>query len=201
VGTLVTAATETRAGATIDPAQLGVLVWIDAREAVVVRWTGEEAAIERLSSDVPAHARAARHVRYDPLTRHGGPDRQSAVERRRIEHLDRFVDMAGPASPRQYLVIVGGTVTSGWARLRELDAWPARGRSTSAAPITRAERQPSPWEHIGAGPRRQRLCGETGQMTGSATSCRSPVIMAPPARDRVTTCLVDARLHVVVLPV
>lgn len=161
----MTAATGNRAGATADLAQLGVLVWIDAREAVVVRWTGEEAAIERLSSDVPAHARAARHVRYDPLTRHGGPDRQSAVERRRIEHLDRFVDLvAGRLAEDEDVVIVGhGTVHERLeARLRELDAQGHRSRTINVRRADRpTERQlvAELREHIGAAPRRRRLAG------------------------------------------
>jgi len=159
----VTAATETRGtGPIVDPARLGVLVWIDAREAVVVRWTGEEAAIERLASDVPAHGRAARHVRYDPLTRHGGPDRQSAVERRRIEHLDRFVDaVAGRLAGDESIVVVGhGTVHERLvARLRELDGPGHRSRSIEARRADRpTERQlvAELREHIGASPRRRR---------------------------------------------
>ena len=160
----MTAATETRGeGPIVDPARLGVLVWIDAREAVVVRWTGEQAAIERLPSDVPAHARATRHVRYDPLTRHGGPDRQSAGERRRIEHLDRFVDaVAGRLTGDDYIVVVGhGTVHERLvARLRELDGQGHRSRSIEARRADRpTERQlvAELREHIGAAPRRRRL--------------------------------------------
>ena len=161
----MTAATETEArpDTTADIAHRGVLVWIDAREAVVVRWTGEEAAIERLASDVPAHARATRHVRYDPLTRHGGPDRQSAGERRRIAHLDRFVDaVAGRLDRDESVVVVGhGTVHERLeARLRELDSQVRRSRTINVRRADRAtERQlvAELREHLGAGPRRQRV--------------------------------------------
>jgi len=162
----MTTATSTQVGPVVGTMESGVravLVWIDAREAIVVRWTGEEAAIERRASDVPAHARATRHVRYDPLTRHGGPDRQSAGERRRIEHLDRFVDaVAGRLERDEYVVIVGhGTVHERLeARLRELDA---QGRRSRTINVRRADRPTERQlvaelrEHIGAGPRRRGL--------------------------------------------
>jgi hypothetical protein len=161
----MTTAAEVRPGATVEAGGRAVLVWIDAREAVVVRWTGEEGAIERLASDVPAHSRATRHVRYDPLTRHGGPDRQSGLERRRIEHLDRFVDaVAGRLTEDEYVVIVGhGTVHERLeARLRELDAQGHRARTINTRRADRpTERQlvAELREHIGAGPRRQRKGG------------------------------------------
>ena len=151
-----------------DPGDAGAraaLAWIAAREAIVVRWTGEEAAIERVRSDVPAHARATRHVRYDPATRHGGPDRQAAGERRRIEHLDRFVDaVASRLAGDDDLVIVGhGTVHERLeARLRELDAQGHRSRTINVRRADRpTERQlvAELREHIGAGPRRQRVGG------------------------------------------
>ena len=159
----MTGATEVRPGMAVAAGPRAVLVWIDAREAVVVRWTGEEGAIERLASDVPAHARATGHVRYDPLTRHGGPDRQSAGERRRIEHLDRFVDaVAGRLSEDEYVVIVGhGTVHERLeSRLRELDGQAHRSRTINVRRADRpTERQlvAELREHIGAGPRRQHV--------------------------------------------
>ncbi|MEW5990426.1 MAG: hypothetical protein AB1736_03655 [Chloroflexota bacterium] len=162
MGGLVSAATVTGPGPDAPAATAGhaALVWIDAREAVVVRWTGEEAAIERLASDVPAHVRATGHVRYDPATRHGGPDRQAAGERRRIEALDRFVDaVAGRVARDDYLVIVGhGTVHERLeARLRELDEASHRSRAINLRRADRpTERQlvAELREHLGAGPRR-----------------------------------------------
>jgi hypothetical protein len=167
VGSLVSAATATepRPVGRGDSSLRAALVWIDAREAVVVRWTGEEAAIERVASDVPAHARATRHIRYDPLTRHGGPDRQAAGERRRIEHLDRFVDaVAGRLARDDYLVIVGRGVVHERleARIRERDGQAHRSRTINVRRADRpTERQlvAELREHIGAGPRRQRVGG------------------------------------------
>jgi hypothetical protein len=39
------------------------LVWIDSREAIIVRWLDGTARLERLESEVPAHHRATGHVR------------------------------------------------------------------------------------------------------------------------------------------
>jgi hypothetical protein len=101
------------------------LVWIDAREAVVVGWRDGRAAIERLASDVPAHHRATGHVRHDPTTRHGGGGPpQSAGEPNRLEHLERFVgQVAGRLPPDDDLIILGpGTVGERLARhVRETD--------------------------------------------------------------------------------
>jgi hypothetical protein len=157
VGSIVTAATATRRVA---------LVWIDSRDAIVVRWTGTEALVERLASDVPVHGRATRHVRYDPLTRHGGGgSEQAAEERRRIEHLDRFVDeVIGRIADDEDLVLVGhGTVHERLeARVRELDRRAHRARSVE---VRRAD-QPTERqlvaelrEHVGAAPRRRHVGG------------------------------------------
>lgn len=89
------------------------LVWIDAREAVIVRWQDDEALVERLPSDVPAHHRSTGHVRHDPAVRHGGGGpAQAADEPRRLEHLARFVDeVASRLPPDDDLLILGpGTV-------------------------------------------------------------------------------------------
>jgi hypothetical protein len=68
------------------------LVWIDAREAIIVRRRDGRTSLVRLTSDVPAHHRATGHVRHDPVVRHGGGGRsQTAGEPRRLEHLGRFV--------------------------------------------------------------------------------------------------------------
>ena len=69
------------------------LVWIDAREARIVTWADDEARLERLESEVPAHRASTGHVRHDPLVRHGGGGTpQTAGEPHRLEHIARFVD-------------------------------------------------------------------------------------------------------------
>jgi hypothetical protein len=92
------------------------LVWIDSREAIIVRLTDQDATLERLESDVPAHHRATGHVRHEPGTRHGGGRDQSAGEPHRLEHLERFIDavaarltdvddvlLLGPGTVREHL--------------------------------------------------------------------------------------------------
>jgi hypothetical protein len=84
------------------------LVWVDAREAVIVRWHGGEVQVERLHSDVPAHHRATGHVRHDPNVRHGGGGAQDAGEANRLEHLARFIDLvATHLPPDGELLILG----------------------------------------------------------------------------------------------
>jgi len=95
--------------------QLGTtLVWIDAREAVIVRGVTPEVfdpVIERLESDVPAHHKSGGHVRHVPPN-YGSGAPESGEERRRLEHLARFVaTVAEHLPPDQHLLILGpGTV-------------------------------------------------------------------------------------------
>jgi hypothetical protein len=88
------------------------LVWIDAREAVIVRLEDAGPHLERVASDVPAHHRSTGDVAHDPRFRHGGPGPAAAGEPHRIEHLRRFVDdVADRLQPDEDLVILGqGTV-------------------------------------------------------------------------------------------
>jgi hypothetical protein len=91
------------------------LVWIDAREAKIVRLRRGRAYLVRLTSDVPAHHRATGRVRHDPLVRHGGGGRpQTAGEPRRLEHLDRFV-----AKVTDRLADDGDVLVSGPGTVRE----------------------------------------------------------------------------------
>jgi hypothetical protein len=122
------------------------LVWIDAREAVIVGWHGDSAQIERVGSDVPAHRRSTGHVRHDPATRHGGGGSpQSAGEPHRLEHLERFVDLvAARLPPDDDLIVLGpGTVREHLERhVREIDDRQGRVRDISAEPSPRrTERQ------------------------------------------------------------
>jgi hypothetical protein len=102
-----------------DGGRSSALVWIDAREAVIIHVQGDRAPIERVESDVPAHHRATGHVRHDPAVRHGGGGSpQSAGEPHRIEHLNRFVgDIANRLAAGDDLLILGpGTVHERLAR-------------------------------------------------------------------------------------
>lgn len=115
-----------------DNARPVTLVWIDAREAVIVRIQGDRARLDRVESEVPAHHRATGHVRHDPAVRHGGGGSpQTAGEPHRIEHLKRFVvDISNRLPPGDDLLILGpGTVHERLARhLSESDGHHQRHR-------------------------------------------------------------------------
>lgn len=100
-----------------------LLVWIDAEEAVLVRWD-REAHVDRLRSEVPARREATGHVRHDPAVRHGGGGAaQDKIERDREEHLRAFVaSVAAAVDPGEEVEIVGpGTVRTDLARLLVAD--------------------------------------------------------------------------------
>jgi hypothetical protein len=138
------------------------LVWIDAREAVIVRWADDRSRVERIQSDVPAHHRATGHVRHDPAVRHGGGGRpQTAGEPHRLEHLKRFVeDVADRTAPEDDLLILGpGVVRERLARrIRELDDDRERSRSVTcqpAMPATDRQLIARLRQFAGAAPRRR----------------------------------------------
>lgn len=85
------------------------LVWVDAREAVLIRMEGDRTWIERVESEVPAHHRATGHVRHDPAVRHGGGGGpQTAGEPHRLEHLKRFIaEVANRLPAHDPLLILG----------------------------------------------------------------------------------------------
>jgi hypothetical protein len=118
-----------------DDHRASTLVWIDAREAVIVRLQGGRARIERVESEVPAHRRATGHVRPDPGIRHGGGGSpQTAGEPHRIEHLNRFVgDIAHRLASGDDLLVLGpGTTHERLARrLSESDGQHGRHRDIS----------------------------------------------------------------------
>ncbi len=85
------------------------LVWIDAREAVIARWSGGAAGFKHLGSDVPARHRSTGHLRHRPEVRHGGGrPSQNALERHRQEHLARFIDEVARRLPDDEDVIILG---------------------------------------------------------------------------------------------
>ena len=119
------------------------LVWIDAREAIVVRWIEGAAVVERIESDVPSHHRSTGHVRHDPGGCHGGGPPKSAGERHRLEHLARFLDTVTDVLPDEddLLLLGPGTVHEHLARLmHERDSLDRRERSIAAEPATRKTR-------------------------------------------------------------
>jgi hypothetical protein len=139
------------------------LIWIDAREAVVVRWHAGDVHLERFHSDVPSHHKATGHVRYDPTVRHGGGAPKDTGEANRLEHLTRFVDLvAGHVPPDDALVILGpGTVRDRLAhRVRETDRHASRTRSVTCEAATRlTDRQLVARARRVAGEERRRTVG------------------------------------------
>lgn len=122
------------------------LVWIDAREAIVVRRVDGVSRYDRIESDVPAHHRATGNVRHDPSVRHGGGGPpQTAGEPHRLEHLARFLDAVAARLPRdEDLLLVGpGTVREHLARqIAEMDARHRAVRAVrceAASPMTRRQ--------------------------------------------------------------
>ena len=117
-----------------------VLVWIDAREAVVVRWVDGEGAVEHVESDVPPNIRSTGQVRHAPGVRHGGGAGASSAEQHREEHLARFVAGIAERLPADAdLVILGpGTIRDQLERrLRDADRGRPRPRSITSEAATR----------------------------------------------------------------
>jgi hypothetical protein len=120
-----------------------IVVWIDSREARLVRVESVEHApigVERIESDVPAHHHSTGHVRIHPPGRHGGGGAvEDRIEDARDEHLRAYVaEVAGRIDPDADVEVVGpGTVRERLARvLRAADRRHSSPRlvTTRAAP-------------------------------------------------------------------
>jgi hypothetical protein len=172
------------------------LVWIDSREAVIVRWLDGRSRIERIESDVPAHHRATGHVRHDPCCRHGGGGvRQTAGEPHRLEHLERFFDRVAARVQDEDLLLLGpGTIREHLQRrIRAEDDRHHIARTITAEPA-------GPWSerrliarlrhHLGEEPRRHTVGSyrRTGslpvQPSGRRLSIPSRVTVKPPRVPR-----------------
>jgi len=122
------------------------LVWIDSREATIVRRDASGVHCSNVRSDVPPHHRSTGHVRHNPATRHGGGGvPQDADEPRRHEHIERFLEVVAALLPADDdLVLVGpGTIREHLARrlAREDDRRRAARRLTSEAAAPMTDRQ------------------------------------------------------------
>lgn len=116
------------------------LVWIDAREAVIVERSAGDVAIEHIASDVPDHRKSTGQVRHEPGVRHGGGGApQTAGEPHRNEHLRRFVARVIGRLPDDDLTILGpGTVREHLEHeVREADRHHRRVRSVVCHPSER----------------------------------------------------------------
>jgi hypothetical protein len=173
------------------------LVWIDSREAVLVRWNDHQVSIERIESEVPQQHKATglvrRHPHYaaDMMTGgYGHP--HSSAERHRHEHLARFLDqVAAKVEDEEPLHIIGpGSVREQLERLvREADTRHHRTRPLTCDPARRlTERQLVSRARTLAGdlPTRRtvggfRWTGEAARRTsGAATNAPRRVVRKPP---------------------
>jgi stalled ribosome rescue protein Dom34 len=95
-----------------QPERPRALVWVDTREAIIVRWEEERAKIDRVTSEIPDQHRSMGHIRHDPAVRHGGGRAQEAEAARRLEYLHRFLkEVVHRVPPATDLIVLGpGTV-------------------------------------------------------------------------------------------
>jgi hypothetical protein len=132
-----------RPGPAEPPAR--TLVWIDTREARIVRWDGRQASAERIESEVPDHRKATglvrRQPRYDAgLTSGGYGHPQPSDDSHRLEHLARFLDQVAARIPDdEPLDILGpGSVREHLERVvRERDTRHQRSRPLTCTASTR----------------------------------------------------------------
>jgi hypothetical protein len=129
----------------LQPTATRTLVWIDAREAIVISWLEDRAQVERIESDVPDHHKSTGHVRHDTTMCHGGGAPQTAGEPRREEHLNHFVDVVAEHLPTQddLLILGPGTTRERLERrVRELDSHRRSPRIVTVEPSApRTDRQ------------------------------------------------------------
>ena len=101
------------------------LVWIDAREAIIVRCVEDVPHIERIGSEIAVHHRATGPVRPDPDARDGGGwPPQTSGEPPRLEDAARFVEAVAQRLRRDddLIVLGSGPVRQRLVRrIRELD--------------------------------------------------------------------------------
>lgn len=117
-----------------------VLVWIDAREAVIVRSRGKSGWIERVESEVHRHHRSTGHVWHDPAFHGGGGWVRDAGEPHRLEHMRTFLRRVARRLPlAEDVAVIGPGVVHDRlaAELRDDDAEHLRTRIVATAPAPR----------------------------------------------------------------
>lgn len=121
------------------------IVWIDAEQALIVRWDGA-ARFLRIESEVPPHRRSTGHVRHEASPQVGGAaSPRTQGEQHRQEHLRHFLSQVERRlEPGELIEIVGpGTVRERLAR--QVDASdrrrgrPPRVVTHAAGPLTEAQ--------------------------------------------------------------
>lgn len=116
-----------------------LLVWIDGREAAIVRSGEAGAAVERLFAEDPASPHPTGHLRHDPAARHG-EEWKSSADRRRERQLDAFVAaVERRLDPDADLLLIGpGAVHERLAR--RVRATDERHRSARSVAVEAASR-------------------------------------------------------------
>jgi hypothetical protein len=95
------------AGAASTSERARVLVWIDGREASIVRSTENGPAVERLFAEDPALPHPTGRLRHSPGARHG-EEWKSSVDRRREGQLEAFLAaVERRLDPEADLVLIG----------------------------------------------------------------------------------------------
>lgn len=179
-----------------DVTRSRTLVWLDAREAVIVRWQHDRAHLERVDSEVPAHRRSTGHVRHDPMVRHGGGGgSQTAGEPHRLEHLEQFVEnVADRLAPDDALLILGpGNVHERLERrVRERDERDNRHRdiSSEASPPLTDRQLIARLRHVAGVDARRRTVGayrwtepELQRQAGQTQARPRRVVQKPPGHS------------------
>ena len=116
------------------------LIWIDAREAAIVRWREAAGLVARVESDVPPHHRDSIHPRHDDSHSSDAREPLEGGEGRRLEHLAAFIRLVASRLPTDDdLMILGpGTVREELAHeVRGDDRLHHRSRQVSAAAADR----------------------------------------------------------------
>ena len=116
------------------------LIWIDAREASIVRWRDAAGLIARVESDVPPHHRESIRPRHDDSHSNDAREPLEGSEARRLEHLAAFIrSVVSRIPPEDDLVVMGpGTVREELLHaIRNDDRLHHRSRQVSAAPADR----------------------------------------------------------------
>ena len=154
------------------------LVWIDSREAIVVRGGDRHVRFAHVPAGVPAHHRATGHIRHDPSVRHGGGGPHAGGEANRLEHLTRFLETVAHRLPNdEDLLLIGpGTVHEHLARLVQQQDGVHRNRRRVVS-----ERAPRMSRHQLA-TRLVRAMGEEPRR--HSVGAYRWTMGAPPARDR-----------------
>lgn len=143
--------------------RLLTLVWIDSRQALIVRWEGERGLVERMESDVPPHHRATGEMRPDP-----------GIEAQRQEHLARFVTDVAQRLPADHdvLLLGPGTVRLQLERyLRSADHGRDRPRaiaSEASPPLTEPQLVARLRDELGEPARRRRALRPPHTRAGAA---------------------------------